>query len=299
MGSYLFKLKEAIPRNYRSAIPREFRINPNTYSDILFIRLLSASADLFNQKTNVLVKTKKNFSSFPYQIVTRKSSKQIKSFLNPYKIDDYIKYSQKYSARNRIFFDNLLQELAFFLYYSNKDQHQAAFVNLYRILEYISYSFPLIHSLKCHNFYGSFNSLRSYFNNEKTSELKFFEKFIENLFDGTTFLDITTRFDFSCSDMVIAENCFKILYNLLGNNIWITVDQNNMLLELENKKLISLFINLRNRYFHFAIGGQRNIQNTDLKDPDFFFERVNDQFLNWIGFIYSTIIKETLESIFI
>lgn len=296
MSLHLFDFKEAIASNYISALPKYFRINGSTTHDILILRILTCNVDIYSTKHHKTIKLDKNLISFPWHTVNRKSTKQIKTHISPFNLDHYIKFSKKYYAKNINFYYNLLQELSFYFYYTNEKQHQSAFVNLYRILEYVSYSFPLIHASQFGNYIGSFEALRAYFTDTKTSEINFFEKFTENLLRGTSYLSITTDFDFSNSDASIAENCYDVFYKLLKPTDWITANRSTQKLSVENKKLISLFRNTRNKYFHFAVGGQRNIQNTDLKDPDFFFERINEQFINWIGFIYGVILKESLDN---
>lgn len=296
MSLHLFTFKEAVAKNYRSALPSEFRISRTTTYDILVMRLLTSCIDVYSKKHKKTIKLNINYTTFPFHQVRRKSSKQLKSFLHPFTIKDYVKFSKKYYGRNIIFYNNLLQELAFYFLYTNENQHQAAFVNLYRILEYVSYSFPLIHSSHFGNYIGSFEAFRAYFTDVKTSEINFFEKFIENLFTGTGYLSYTTDFDFSHTDIAIADNCYNAFYKLTNANNWITANRATQTLSIENKLLIRLFKDTRNRYFHFAVGGQRNIQNTDLKDPDFFFERINSKYLNWIGFIYGTVMRESLDN---
>lgn len=296
MSLHLFDFKEAVIKNYRSALPAEFRINRSSNYDILVMRILTSSVDIHCKKQNKTFKLNENYTSFPLHLVKRKSTKQLKSLLHPFSFQDYVKFSNKYYRRNLIFYNNLLQELTFYFYYSNEKQHQAAFVNLYRTLEYISYSFPLIHASHFGNYIGSFEALRTYFTDVKTGEINFFDKFIEKLFTGTGYLSYTSDFDFSHPDNAISLNCFDSFHNLTKSTNWIAANRSTQTLSIENKHLIGLFKETRNRYFHFAIGGKRNIQNTDLKDPDFFFERINKQYLNWIAFIYGSIIRESLDN---
>lgn len=297
MSLYLFRFKDPIAPNYRNALPDYFHINNKTTYDVILLRLLTSTIEIVDKRNNKTIKLQKNYASFPAFRVSRKSGKQIKSIITPFKYTDYTRFSNKFYGRNIIFYHNLLQELTHYFVYSDKEQHQSAFVNLYRALEYISYSIPLIHASHFSNFFGTFEAFRSYFKDEKTSELKFFETFVFKLFDGTPYLNLTTAFDFSCTDRMISSNCYDAFYSLLKPSEWTNANASSFMLEVENKNLLKLFRNTRNKYFHFAIGGQRNLQNTDLKDPDLFFQKVNGQFLNWIGFIFSNVIKENLDNV--
>lgn len=296
MSLHLFKFKEAIPPNYLSAIPPYFSITNNTSYDVLILRLLTSTINIESIKHNKIIPLADNFASFPLHPVIRKSSRPIKALLTPLSLEDYITFSKRYYTKNINFYNNILQELTYFFFYTSEGNYQSAFVNLYRILEYLSYCFPLMHSSHFGSYFGSFEALRSYFTDAKTSEVKFFEKFVEKLFRGTNYLSYTTDFDFSTTDAIVGVNCFRAFYSLMSADNWIVADQNTLKLAIENRNVISLFKNVRNKYFHFAIGGQRNLQIIDLKDPDFFFERINRGFINWIGFIYSTVIKESVDN---
>ena len=296
MSLHLFDFKEAVAKNYLSALPTEFKISRTSKYDILIMRLLTSNIDIHSKKLNRRIKLNQNYTSFPLHQVKRKSTKQLKTLLQPFTLSDYVRFSKKYYGRNIIFYHNLLQELTFYFFYTTEKQHQAAFVNLYRILEYISYSFPLLHSSHFGNYLGSFEAFRSYFTDVKTSEISFFDKFIENLYRGTAYLSYTTDFDFSQPDITIANACYDAFFGLTKRTNWTTANRATFTLSIENRHLIHLFRNTRNKYFHFAVGGSRNIQTTDLKDPDFFFEQINSKYLNWIGFIYGTVIHESLDN---
>lgn len=295
MSLHLFDFREAISNNYISALPSDFNISSTTTYDILLLRILTGNVKIYSKKLNKEINLEKNYFSFPFESVNRKSTKQLREFLNPFSFDQYIKFSKKYYPRNLNFYNNLLQEITFYFYYSNEGQHQAAFVNLYRILEYISYSFPLIHSSNFGNYIGTFEAFRKYFT-DTNSEITFLDRFIENLFRGTVYLSLSTDFQFTHTDSIIANNCFDA-FQRLHSGTWLLSNKATQSLSIENKHVISLFKNTRNRYFHFAIGsGQKNIRNTDLKDPDFFFEKINSKFLNWICFVYGTVIIESLDN---
>jgi hypothetical protein len=296
MSLHLFNFREGIAPNYISALPVAFTITPACSYDILVMRMLTCNIDIYSLKQNKFIRLDTNYTSFPSHRVSRKSTRQIRNLLLPNTINDYVRFSAKYYSRNVIFYHNLLQELTFYFYYSNQNQFQAAFVNLYRILEYVSYTFPLMHSSHFGNYLGSFEAFRSYFTDAKTSEINFFDKFITRLFRGTAYLGITSDFNFSNVDVIIADNCYDALHSLMRPADWIVADRANHNLSIENKNMIKLFKNTRNKYFHFAVGGQRNLQNTDLKDPDFFFQCINAKYLNWISFIYANVVKESLDN---
>jgi len=294
MSLHLFNFTDPIPANYRTTLPTYFHVSATTTYDVLLIRLLTSNLKIINSKTGKKISLDNNFVSFPFHKITRKSARPIRTLINPFTIQDYVKFSNKFYTRNLNFYYNILQELVFYFSYSSEKQYVAAFVNLYRTLEYISYSIPLMHSSHFGNYLGSFKALRSYFVSEKTSEISFFENFVTKLYRGTSYLGLTTTFDFSLPDTTIANNCYDSFYKLMKPIDWLTANPTTHILEIENKNLLGLIKNTRNRYFHFAIGGQRNLYTTDLADPDFFFSRANQGFLNWMTFIFGTVVKENL-----
>lgn len=299
MSLLLFSFIDPIPANYRGALPAYFHISAATPYDVILIRLLTSNLKIRNAKNNKIIKLNTNLATFPFHPLPRKSASTIRAMIAPHSLDDYVLYSKKFYGRNINFYHNLLQELVFYFSYTEDKQYVAAFVNLYRTLEYMSYSIPLMHSSHFGNYLGSFKALRSYFLDEKTSEIAFFENFVLKLLQGSVHLIQTTSFDFSHADNVIANNCYDSFHRLMNVGDWVVADRLNHTLQIENQRLLGLIKNTRNRYFHFALGGHRNLQNIDLSDPDFFFSRVNNGFLNWMTFIYTRVVKENLINSFI
>ncbi len=297
MSLHLFNFADPIPGNYRRTLPAYFQVNAATTYDVLIIRLLTSTIRIVNLKYHRTINISYNNSSYPAHLLTRKSLRPIITLLSPHDISHYITFSRRFYTRNINFYHNILQELTFYFSYNAEKQHLAAFVNLYRTLEYMSYSVPLMHASHFGNYLGSFSALKSYFLDDKTSEVVFFEQFvITKLYHGTAYLGMATTFDFTHPDGVIANNCYDAFLSLMPVRDWLVADRARHVLEVENVKLLSLFKKTRNRYFHFAVGGQRNLHTTDLADPDFFFSRVNDQYISWLAFIYCTVVKENLSN---
>jgi hypothetical protein len=59
--------------------------------------------------------------------------------------------------------------------------------------------------------------------------------------------------------------------------------------------LIQLTIDIRNWYFHFAVGGQRNIRGVEIVENDVFFQLLNEEIAKWFASIYFEILKHKLE----
>lgn len=82
--------------------------------------------------------------------------------------------------RNKNFFESLNNEFCNFYYHTSKENHTVAFLHLYRILEYVSYSFPVLYAASTKDFSKSFDILKTLFSGDKDKgELKVFKDFIE------------------------------------------------------------------------------------------------------------------------
>jgi hypothetical protein len=195
---------------------------------------------------------------------------------------------------NKTFHETLLEEVASYFYKTAKHSHTTGFLHLYRTLEFISYSFPLIYASISREYYGSFNKLKNYFVDGSKSELVFFDEFVSKLLDSAL-LATPLTFNFNTLSTSVNHNHFVIIKNIV-DPANITSEVQDVSITTTYKHLIKLTIDLRNRYFHFAIGGQRNIRPTEIIENDRFFSIVNEELLNWISMIYFEILKEVVSS---
>ena len=84
--------------------------------------------------------------------------------------------------RNKNFFDSLNNEYCNYYYHTDRDSHTVAFLHLYRVLEYISYTFPVMYASSTKDFSQSFELLKTLFSGEKDKgELKVFKDFIKKI----------------------------------------------------------------------------------------------------------------------
>ena len=81
--------------------------------------------------------------------------------------------------QNQKFFERLTQEFNNYYFYQNRRSFTTAFAFIYRILETISYAFPLIYATKTNDFRGTYTLLKDYMSgNKDKGELGFFKSFI-------------------------------------------------------------------------------------------------------------------------
>lgn len=207
--------------------------------------------------------------------------------------------NQKYIVQNNDFFESLCNEFNNFYYYENKGSHTTAFAFIYRILETISYAFPLTYAVKTNNFQGTYSLLKGYLNGVKDKgELGFFKKFIQELFKDDPAPESSITIEINHPDVDIQKAFFKSFKkacpdpNLYDPN---DTDEPNRI-SIKFTEYSSFVINLRNRFFHFFNSGQPNLHSSDIMDADSFFGMVNKKSVYWISVVLFQIIKVNIES---
>lgn len=126
-------------------------------------------------------------------------------------------------------------------------------------------------------------------NGEKGGELKFFNKFLQELFRN----DIAYQFEYEVyidSDNITElkkefQEIFKVdIFTFEGNTLM-----------FKFKNIMELFLEIRNRYFHMLLGqGRNNFLNLDYDKNDL-FNSLNPIFVNWLVIIFVKIIQHSLE----
>lgn len=286
MASYTFQ--EAVDGRFLRHLRPEFQLNDQTSNEAKLIRLLLGTVTLTNNYSSESFDQFNNYSDLGISENTPVSTKPLRECLFPTgNLTALCHYLNKTKNTNNQYFLHLLEEICSFFYKKNKESHTTAFLHLYRAIEYISYSFPLIYASVSRDYYGSFNKLKNYFDRSK-SELIFFDEFTQKVLDEGL-LDTPLTFDFNTLSPDINRNHFQIIKQILTTDR-IDDEAPNVSITTSFKHLLKLAIDLRNRYFHFAVGGKRNIRATEIIENDVFFSKINDDLLNWICMIYFEIL---------
>lgn len=292
----MFSYNDPATTYFRSFFPANMQIDSTSKLEAIFVRLLSGTLNIENQYTGEIIQQRVNYGVLPYQEITRVSAKPIRNCYSPKDLNSLSKYLDENENINRKFNTSLLREVTHYFHCKNKGNNMAGFVHLYRILEFISYSFPLIHSSKSRDYFGTFTSMQQYFQKDG-SELKFLNRFVNKLFDSRPELALNLELNVIGYDNASRLAIYKSLKQVLSDkSSLVSYDDTLKQLNIQYKDFIEIIIHLRNRYFHFATGGyQKNIKTSEIIDPDLFFETVNDSFLNWIYVVYGEIVKHLCE----
>lgn len=291
VGFYTFG--EQIANQYRRHIKPQFEINANISFEALLIRLLLGTVSFTNDIEDIQFIQNNNYSLLGVQNNFRVTTKIIRDCFEPeIKLQSLCDILDETKYINRQFYENLLMEITCYFHRKQEDSHTLAFLHIYRSLEFISYSFPLIYASITRDYHGSFNSLKNYFNDAK-NDLAFFDTFLQKLFDGQTTLDQQFTLQFNCFEPRLNQNHFRVIKQILTDTRY-TNPVDDISITVQYKHLLFLVQNLRNRYFHFSVGDKRNIRTTEIYETDLFFNIINEEAINWISVIYFEILKASI-----
>ncbi len=285
----VFEYQEVLAAKEEAKLEPAFSLNPSSYyKEVALIRLLSGTIDLYYAQDDITLQLRNDLSDAKGTENKKVSRNTVLQCIKPIKTDKFARYLEINRSSNSKVIDDLLFEFSYYFVYSAKGNHTSAFVHLYRILEFISYSFPLIHASSSRNYHGTFLSLQSYFSKDG-GEFEFIKRFVSRIFEGDDILDYPFEFEVEASSSSIRETIYSEYRKILGSSgvESIICDDSRHSVSVKGRDVIQTIRYLRNRYFHFAIGsGQKNIRASEIMYPDLFFAQVNPIAANWLAIIY-------------
>lgn len=219
---------------------------------------------------------------------------------------------------NRQFYRNILNEVQQFVTYQATQAYLPAFVHLYRTYEYMSYAFPLTYIQNTNDFYDSYDQLQKFFNDTTSSELAFFDRFLNEIFlmDDYISSELYNQYfeiNFQTNNFQDIKYTLQPIINQLENSKIKRVNKilrNNghqdveqvIYFDDENSSLIiqalvfhSFIIELRNKIFHFKASRRDSIVPNNIYFEEI-FEIVNIHIYNWIAMIFKFILHSALEN---
>ena len=267
----------------------------NNYKLSLF-RVLSGTINLRDTYTGKTYRLRRNYFTLPYsEQASGKLLRGIKDlFEDDVTLNDLNGYFKK-NHKNREFYQKLEGEIIRCIIAKYNDNYIGAFLYLYRGIECISYSLPLLYASKSKEYIKTFGALKKFFGNEKDpGELKFFKNFVTEIFKNEDFMSITIDIDFDAIDVEQEKsNIFKIFTG--ANFPKPAYAAENDELKYSFTDYYDLMISLRNRYFHLLQGSwNENISCINTEYPEYMFKAIIEQGLNWISIILFEILKYDL-----
>lgn len=267
----------------------------NSYSayEAALIRLLLGSCDVCDSFGTVSLKQRTNNLVLGTKKFNRVSAASVQSALAGLGIDVSIlnKYLRGARRQQEFYRDILLECIEFFLR-SKRKEHVVAFLHLYRMLERISFAFPVIYASRATDYKSAYDSLKSFFGEKSQGELRFFMKFQELSLDPAV-LALPCRFDFSAISGDPGGVCYREMRRLVETNDLLS-ENVGVGFEIKYKAVVPFLINLRNRFFHFSSDHSGNISLCNVSSPDELFERVNSALFNWLSVVYLQILTVKL-----
>lgn len=224
-----------------------------------------------------------------YSIVLAKNNttqQTIKDFLKSYNIKITPQKFVKVDV-NRIFYETMLHEFSAYFIQSSRGAHTAAFVFLYRALEHLFYTSPLLYCANNKDYYGTFNNLKKFFNGKSDQgEFGFFDNFLKSgnfIEKDTLSINLSVKFK--------SEAGYKTVKEIIQPKNY---DDTRHELKVAFQEVPKFILLIRNRFFHQRTGdGQKNIKLKNIGSPDEFFSCLNPTFCNVLSILtLSTFHKE-------
>ncbi|MPS33141.1 MULTISPECIES: hypothetical protein [unclassified Salinivibrio] len=291
-----FSYNDNLPLKIYRQLPEKLKIVGNRDPEILLIlRLLSGNVELIHNYTDKKIKTRMNYFSSCFTKFSNWKKEFPLYFSEDTTADDLASFIDNTRYINRKFYSVVLAELSQFVLHTNKKSHTSAFIYVYRVLEKISYAFPLIYTSKTQDFQKSFTKLKDLMvgDNEK-KELGFFKTFIEMLYKDDSISDTSIDIMFSSSDSEVKRQMFAEVKKVTPPNaIHGDTDEPDML-SIKYCEMGRFIISVRNRFFHNLNGGATNIESEKVVDSDELFSFINPVAMYWIAMVFLQIISFSL-----
>lgn len=268
---------DGIQYSFSTRLPK----NAEKSIQFLLIRLLLGTAAISRGSRQVSPGI--DYSTWPGRPQPLSGALAVKAFLSAYGVGKtQASFVKETIADNRRLFQDLLSEFSNFFLENDRGSHTAAFVFLYRALERLSFSIPLLYCSTSNDFIGTFNDLKGLFRGSDAGELGLLKKFLNQgrLIDGSI-LDTACTIDFSASALNGRRfyDAVTVRYSAFASS-----DPTRLQVEITYRRVPDLFVLLRNRFFHLRSGdGQLNISNRELHDSDEFFGVMNNVFCEFLA----------------
>lgn len=267
-------------------------------------RLLLGNISIFNRKHGE-VNQQKNYLILGLPTATLTQTKEL--LANLFAEDDLAKLKleptqksifntfsgQSAHINSKRVFSQMLHEFSMYFIYQ---QYPAisSFAYLYRLLEMMSYCFPLLYVSCSNDFKGTYNALREYMSDNKKGELKFFETFLKKIFEGDTNVDVRIDLPIGSEDPEADNKLLTFVSQIITQdlkNSGIETQMDNSIVSLRYIDVVSLSITLRNRFFHNLYGDGRDNFHSNSYDADIIFDAINPCFANILAYIFYKIIE--------
>lgn len=277
-----------------------FAAAPTMRPEAACLRLLSGTCQILNSETEEEVEVKTNFLKSPYEENTDNSLDFLDEYQEGLRCSDYNNHLAARRNTNRIFYQEIFDELAVSACAAEKRHGTISFLHTYRAYERISYAFPMAYAYKSNDYLGSFDSLKSWISESKKdssiSELGFFNKYLHAAYDQN---QMSATIDIHLEGSIkIRESQFKLIReNILKWPTGYTTESTieNQTISVKFSEMHTLILTARNRYFHQTSGRSDNIKQKNIIDSELFFTALSRPMLNYIAVLLHDILVQDME----
>lgn len=297
MPSYkTFYYSENLSQRVFSQLPERLKVGGDGDPEILLIiRLLSGNLKLEHNHTSKMIKNRINYFSsdfVPYANWKKDFPKILSEDVTAEDISLFIDQTQ---FRNRTFYKAILSEISHFILHENKKSHTSAFIYIYRILEKISYAFPLIYSSKSQDFLQSFKQLKDLMvGDDEKKELGFFKTFVTMLYKDDSISETSIDIEINSTNEDVKKQMFNELKKVSTTKILHSDTSEPDVLSIKYCEMGSFIITVRNRFFHNLNGGSKNIESDKIVDSEELFSFINPMAMHWLSMIFLGVISYSL-----
>ncbi|HDZ09188.1 hypothetical protein [Pseudohongiella sp.] len=297
MADYLtFSYSDNLPSRIKERIPEFLKIKESRNPELLLIlRLLSGNVILTHNYSDTIIKSRKNYfhsdlsrfrnwgRDFPRLLSEDTTAEDLAIFINNTKFT------------NNKFYEAILSEISHFLLQERKASHTSAFIFLYRILEKVSYAFPLIYASKTQDFMRSFNQLRNLMTGDsEKKELGFFKKFAVTLYEGDSIAQTSVDIKFDVANDLVRQQMFRSVKEAIDLGILHEDTTEFEKISINYCDMGSFIIHIRNRFFHNQSIVPNNIKSNRIVDSDTFFSFINPVAMYWLSLVLLQIMSFSL-----
>jgi hypothetical protein len=274
-----------------NSLSQNLRIE-NGNSILRIFRLISGTINCEDEYKNTIYKFRNNFTTFPFVENSKLSgSTVLDNFPPELKIKDLDEYFKK-ARDNKKFYDSIEIELLKCLIADYDKRYLESFFYLYRVIEGICYSIPLMYVSKNKDYNKTYTELQGFFGKDKDGELAFFKRFVSETFNKEDFYKSNMLINLHQIEIEEIRPVYYQIYLEKLKNKTVGQPVENESIEVKFIVFYDFMIELRNRFFHNAKGSwQENLESTNLLFPDLFFKPLISHGINWISIILFEIIK--------
>ncbi|RFZ82767.1 hypothetical protein DYU05_11395 [Mucilaginibacter terrenus] len=283
-----------------AALDRRYMLSSSSPSKYRILRILVGEVTLRHIATDTTFRQEidyisKSYSSEEGVHIHRKLVSYIGDEISEAEAARYF-FEIPYSLRNKDFFQRLENEVTNYLFYQSKSSFTTAYVFIYRILEMISFSFPMIYAAKTYDFKHTYGTLKEYFAENKgnsVGELGFLKSAIQSIFKRHVLAESTVDLILDYESEDTQSQIYEAIMGVTKPDLYHGDTVANRKIAIRFTEVSSFIIIIRNRFFHLFNRGDKNLESIDIVDADMLFSKLNEPLFSWIAVVYLEVIRFT------